>query len=175
MLMRMLGAGGLDLLTDGERGADDDNPCGYYEYAPVKRLARDSSWVPEARGKAVKIVSRLLYELPRQFAYDVIFVQRDLTEVLASQEVMLERMGTSVQEGEQAQLRLRFERHLVELGEWLAGQDNFRVLQTEFSRVHAGAVEEAVRVRDFLDVDLDVEAMSQAVEERLYRQRGSAQ
>ena len=172
MMMRMLAAGGLDLLTDGERNADDDNPRGYYEYAPVKRLAKDSSWVSQAQGKVVKIISRLLFELPPQFTYDVVFMQRDLAEVLASQEVMLERMGTAVTESEQAQLRLRFDRHLVELEEWLARQSNFRVLHTQFASVHAGAADEAGRVRDFIGADVDVEAMARAVDETLYRQRG---
>jgi len=173
MMMRMLEAGGVNLLTDSERGADDDNPRGYYEYAPVKRLARDASWVRDARGKAIKVVSRLLYELPTDFNYDVVFMQREIGEVLASQQVMLTRMGTRVAESEQEQLRLRFQSHLVELEEWLARQRCFRVLCTEFARVHAAAEEEAVRVRDFLGQDLDTNAMARAVDEALYRQRAN--
>ena len=171
MMMRMLEAGGLDLLTDGERAADVDNPTGYYEYAPVKRLARDNSWVCEARGKVVKVVSRLLYELPEDHTYDVVFMQRDIGEVLASQEVMLARMGTAVTPSEQEQLRLRFERHLVELEEWLARHNSFRVLQVAFARVHADAWEAAIRVRDFLEEELDTQAMAEAVDETLYRRR----
>ena len=173
MMMRMLEAGGVNLLTDSERGADDDNPRGYYEYAPVKRLARDASWVRDARGKAIKVVSRLLYELPTDFNYDVVLMQREIGEVLASQQVMLTRMGTRVAESEQEQLRLRFQSHLVELEEWLARQRCFRVLCTEFARVHAAAAEEAVRVRDFLGQDLDTNAMARAVDEALYRQRAN--
>lgn len=173
MMMRMLEAGGVNLLTDSERGADDDNPRGYYEYAPVKRLARDASWVRDARGKAIKVVSRLLYELPTDFNYDVVLMQREIGEVLASQQVMLTRMGTRVAESEQEQLRLRFQSHLVELEEWLARQRCFRVLCTEFARVHAAAEEEAVRVRDFLGQDLDTNAMARAVDEALYRQRAN--
>lgn len=171
MMMRMLEAGGLQPLTDGERAADEDNPTGYYEYAPVKGLAVDDSWVPEARGKVVKIVSRLLYELPEDFCYDVVFMQRDIREILTSQEVMLARMGTAVAASEQEQLRLRFERHLVELEEWLAQRSCFRVLRVAFARVHEDALEAATRVRDFLDADLDTEAMAGVVEEKLYRQR----
>ena len=172
MMMRMLEAGGLNLLTDGDRGADDDNPRGYYEFAPVKRLTSDSSWVGDALGKAVKVVSRLLYELPEGFDYDVVFMQRDLEEVLASQGVMLARIGTAPVESEQVQMRLHFERHLVELNEWLAQQRSFRVLQIEFSGVHENAAAAASRVDDFLKLGLDTEAMAKAVDEKLYRQRG---
>ncbi len=170
-MMRMLQAGGLQPLTDGERAADEDNPKGYYEYAPVKRLAKDNSWVGEARGKVVKVVSRLLYELPEDHSYDVLFMQRDIREILTSQEVMLARMGTAVAVSEQQQLRLRFERHLVELEEWLAQRSSFRVLQVAFARVHEDPLEAATRVRDFLDEDLDTQTMAEAVDEKLYRQR----
>ena len=171
MMMKMLEAGGLELLTDGERTADDDNPRGYYEYSPVKDLARDSSWIPQARGKVVKIISRLQYELPDDLRYDVVFLQRDLTEVLASQEVMLARMGTRVEASEQEELRLRFERHLVELEEWLAQQTRFRLLPVAFADVHEDALRAAVRVSDFLGEVLDTQAMDEAVDESLYRQR----
>ena len=173
MMMKMLEAGGLELLTDGERTADDDNPRGYYEYSPVKGLARDSSWMPQACGKAVKIISRLLYELPAELRYDVVFMQRDIKEVLASQEVMLARMGTSVEASEQEELRLRFERHLVELEEWRAQQGYFRVLRGAFADVHEDALQAAVRVSDFLDEALDTRAMAEVVDEGLYRQRQS--
>lgn len=171
MMMRMLQAGGLQLLTDGERAADEDNPRGYYEYAPVKRLAEDDSWVPEAQRKVVKVVSRLLYELPEDYSYDVVFMQRDIREILASQEVMLARMGTAVAASEQEQLRLRFERHLVELEQWLAQRSSFRVLQVAFARVHEDALAAATRVCDFLEEELDAMAMAETVDEKLYRQR----
>jgi hypothetical protein len=94
MMMQMLEAGGLPILTDGERVADADNPRGYYEYAPAKRLMTDRTWLPAADGKAVKIVAQLLpYLPPAPHRFRVIFMKRDLGEVLASQQVMLANLN----------------------------------------------------------------------------------
>ena len=93
LMMQMLQAGGMPLLIDDLRPADTDNPNGYWEYEPVKRLQQDNSWIPQAEGKAVKVVSALLQYLPPQHTYKIIFMQRPMQEVLASQTVMLERRG----------------------------------------------------------------------------------
>ena len=39
MAMSMLEAGGLEIVTDGVRVADEHNPRGYYEYERVKTLS----------------------------------------------------------------------------------------------------------------------------------------
>ncbi len=41
------------------RAADRDNPRGYYEFERVKKTKQDPSWLADARGKAVKMVSSL--------------------------------------------------------------------------------------------------------------------
>src|SRR6266567_4048665 len=66
LMMQMLRAGGMPLLTDDLRPADVDNPNGYWEYEPVKRLQQDNSWISKAEGKAVKVVSALLQYLHQQ-------------------------------------------------------------------------------------------------------------
>ena len=103
MMMQMLEAGGMNVLTDGLRTADEDNLKGYFEYEKVKALKTDQSWLPEARGKAVKIISELLKYLPDTHTYRIIFMRRALEEVLASQDRMLIRRG--VQPGGQADRR----------------------------------------------------------------------
>ncbi|MFO1003217.1 MAG: hypothetical protein U0936_23025 [Planctomycetaceae bacterium] len=60
LAMQMLAAGGLPVLGDEHRPADEDNPRGYLEDARVKSLERDATWLAEAEGKAVKIISFLL-------------------------------------------------------------------------------------------------------------------
>src|SRR5262247_1316470 len=93
LMMQMLQVGGMSLLTDALRSVDADNPNGYWEYEPVKRLQQDNSWIPKAEGKAVKVISALLQYLPPQHTYKIIFMQRPMQEVLVSQTVMLERRG----------------------------------------------------------------------------------
>ena len=93
MMMQMLEAGGMEVMTDGLRAADEDNLKGYFEYETVKALHTDRNWLPEARGKAVKIISELLKYLPETQTYRIIFLRRALEEVLASQDRMLVRRG----------------------------------------------------------------------------------
>ncbi len=45
MMMKILEAGGLEILTDNQRTADDDNPKGYNEFEKVKDLEIDQSWL----------------------------------------------------------------------------------------------------------------------------------
>ncbi len=94
MMMSMLEAGGIGSVVDGIRKADDDNPKGYFEFERVKQLKKDSSWLVEATGKVVKVISQLLRDLPPSYQYKVIFVRRNINEILASQTQMLIRRGT---------------------------------------------------------------------------------
>ena len=96
MLMKMLDAGGMEIMTDSERVADIDNPKGYFEYERVKNLEKetDKSYVREGRGKVLKVISFLIKDLPDDNDYRVIFMRRDLDEVLASQNKMIQRLGT---------------------------------------------------------------------------------
>ncbi|MDE3000509.1 MAG: sulfotransferase family protein [Gemmatimonadota bacterium] len=172
MMMQMLEAGGQPVLTDGLRAADEDNLKGYLEYEKVKALKSDRSWLPEAGGKAVKIISELLKYLPDTFAYRVVFVRRALEEVLASQDRMLVRRG--VQPGgqaENAEIARVFRRHLRETEAWLSGHPGFRTLYAEHRRILADPAREAARVNAFFDDCLDEAAMAASVDTSLYRQR----
>src|SRR6266481_3041766 len=93
LMMKMLEAGGIEPVTDNIRGADLDNPKGYYEFEKVKVVAEDSSWLPATRGKAFKMVSILLRNLPANHPFKLIFMRRKMGEVLASQSKMLVHMG----------------------------------------------------------------------------------
>src|SRR5436309_9885827 len=88
LMMQMLDNGGMEVVTDNIRTPDTDNPRGYYEFEQVKKIKHDTAWLPSTRGRAFKMVSQLLYDLPPSEQYAVIFMERDLDEVLASQEKM---------------------------------------------------------------------------------------
>src|SRR5262245_44380653 len=122
LMMQMLQAGGLPLLCDQVRAADEDNPRGYLEFDKVRQLAKDAGWMSQAEGKALKVVSLLLYHLPPGFEYRVLFMRRDLDEILTSQEKMLARRGESPGP-DRATMRRHFERHLEGLGEGLCGAE----------------------------------------------------
>src|SRR5215831_9568270 len=135
MMMRMLEAGGMPVLTDNLRQADADNPRGYYEYERIKQLKTDSSWLKDIQGMAVKMVYRLLYELPETHKYRVLFMKRNLEEVVASQEVMLERNHKPTSTLSAEQLAAAFQAELERLQRWLSNRSNFRVLSLEYRQV----------------------------------------
>src|ERR1700676_4693559 len=120
LMMQMLENGGVAVVTDGIRSADTDNPRGYYEFEPVKTIRRDASWLPAMRGKALKIVSPLLYDLPPSETYRIVFMERDLEETLLSQERMLTRLGRTAAPREQ--MKRAYVLHLERLREWPARQ-----------------------------------------------------
>ena len=170
MLMQMLDAAGYPCLTDDVRNADTDNPHGYFEYEKVKRLRRDCSWMPEARGKAVKIIAQLIPFLPSQFSYRVIFMERNVSEVLASQRVMLQRQGKSGGNLSDAELGKIFERQVCEVKQ-LLDQRNTPILDVAYSDALQYPMEIAGKIQAFLGEILDVCAMAAAIDPNLYRQR----
>ena len=171
MVMRMLENGGMDLLTDRARAADEDNPRGYFEFEPVRDLARDASWMPSARGKAVKIISHLLYHLPPGERYRIILLQRDMGEVLVSQRKMLERRGTAGDAGVDSILAEKYAAHLRNVVSWITNQKHIALLTVQYTEILADPREAAERMRDFLDLPLDTEAMAASVDPALYRNR----
>ena len=180
MMMKMLGAGGFPLLIDTHRPADDSNPEGYFEFEPVKRLAEDVSWVGKAEGKAVKVISRLLHDLPDTFQYRVLFMRRSLDEILESQERMLKQQGRPCSsESDSERLRAAFARHLQETEALMWDTPHFDALFLGFRQVHDDPVGQSVQIceflSDFLERSLDPDAMAEAmaavVDRRLYRHR----
>lgn len=171
MLMRMLEAGGIPPLTDGQRRADDDNPRGYYELEAVKRLPEDAAWVDEAGGRAVKAVSALLERLPAGRRYRVVFLERDLREVLASQRKMLERRGEPTDRVPEEQMAALFRKHLAGVLARAEARADMEVLRLDHAAVLASPAEAARRIDEFLGGGLDREAMAAAVDASLWRQR----
>ena len=171
LMMQMLQAGGMPLLIDDHRPADADNPNGYWEYEPVKRLQQDNSWMHQAEGKAVKVVSALLQYLPPHHTYKIIFMQRPMQEVLASQTVMLERRGVQGDKADDKTLGTVFAQHLDHTERWLALQKHMTVLPVNYHETIADPEATATRVAQFIALPLAVEAMACTVDPRLHRQR----
>jgi hypothetical protein len=169
LLMQMLDSGGLSVLTDNVRTADVDNPKGYYELEAVKKTKQDPSWLPQARGKGVKMVSLLLYDLPPEERYRIIFIERDLDEVLVSQRKMLARLQQDP--GRDDDMRRFFTLHLEKLHDWLRRQSHIAVLPVSYNNLLAQPMIEAQRINRFLDEKLDAARMANVVDPSLYRNR----
>jgi len=171
LMMQMIAAGGMAALTDSQRNADANNPRGYYELESVKTLARNPEAIAEAEGKAVKVISSLLTFLPNRYEYRVIFKIRPLDEVLASQDRMMQRLGRIVPPAPAESVKGAFEQHIVQIRVWLAAQPNMAVLYVEYGAVLQDARGEAAKIKAFLGLDLDADAMARQVEQSLYRER----
>jgi hypothetical protein len=170
LMMQMLVAGGMPLLTDQERKPDIDNPRGYCEWEPAKLLPKQPNRIDEAEGKAVKVISQLLLCLPRGRNYKVIFMERPLPEVLASQDEMLKRRG-SAESIDHATLTSAFRDHMRDVVAWLEHRDEIPICRIGYRKVLSDPSGSAQKVCDFLEVNLDVDAMAREVDFSLYRNR----
>lgn len=174
LMMKMLEAAGLEVLKDDSRPADEDNPGGYYEFAPVKDTARDAAWVPLARGKAVKVIYALLRHLPADEQYRVVLVERDLAEVVDSQATMLRRSGAMGAALSRDELIAAYRRQLDEAVRWIAAQPNFRLTTVCYNQLLVDPQPQLARVADLLALPLDTQAMAAVINPALYRQRRAA-
>jgi len=172
MTMKMLVAGGMSAITDGERTADEDNPKGYYEDERVKDLARmdDKSWLADARGKAIKVISFLLRELPAGNNYKVVFMRRDIEEILASQQKMLDRLGEQ-DSAEDERMTQLFEADLFRARYLMKRSPQFEFVELHYRAVLEDPVAAAETLRDFVGKGLDIEEMIAVVDKDLYRNR----
>ena len=173
MMMKMLEAGGLEAVSDGVREADSDNPKGYYEFERVKQMDKgDTEWVEQAQGQVVKVISALLEHLPPGYTYQVLFMNRQMDEVLASQRKMLERRGEESQISDEKLAEL-LAKHVHKTKAWLAAQPNFSVLDVDYNAMLADRSPFVPEINRFLGGILDETAMIAVVDPKLYRNRGT--
>jgi hypothetical protein len=172
MMMKMLEAGGLQILTDNLREADANNPKGYYEFERVKQLKDgDLAWLSDAAGKVVKIVTGLITYLPPEYKYKVIFMKRDLNEVLSSQKKMLGRLGKEDDNIPDDKMSKVYEEHLKQVKGWLVRQPNIEMLYVNYNTMVADPTESLQKVNEFLGGNMDVKVMAGVVDKELYRER----
>lgn len=173
MMMKILEAGGLPILTDNLRVADEDNPKGYYEFEQVKALQEgDDSWIKAAEGRVVKVISSLLEKLPASHHYKIVFMRRDIREILASQKQMLKRRDESA-EGDDRQMAENFQEHLKRTRVWLANQPDMEVLYVDYNALIRDPAPQIQAVAEFLGLQDRLEDMLAVPDAKLYRQRVS--
>ena len=171
LMMQMLAAGGVPILSDGERVADIDNPRGYCEWERIKQLPKEPGCIDEAEGKAVKVISQLLFALPAGHDYRIIFMERPLTEVVASQAEMIRRLGTVGAPLPAAALIAGLKAHLSQVNAWLTQRSEIEMLRLEYHAVLQEPAGAAQNVATFLRRELNVEEMAKQVDPTLYRKR----
>jgi hypothetical protein len=172
MMMKMLEMGGLQPLVDNVRKADLDNPNGYYEFERVKKLQKgETSWLPEAQGKVVKIIATLLPYLPKTYHYRMVFVYRDMREILASQKKMLINRGEDPNKVSDEDLGRIFEKHLARVKQWIRDNPNVASIDVDYNRLMQDPIPEIARINAFFEAELDEKKMASVINGGLYRQR----
>jgi hypothetical protein len=172
MMMKMLEAGGVPVMTDQVRTADIDNPKGYYEVERVKDLEKetDKSYIREGRGKALKVISFLLKDLPEDNAYKIIFMRRDLNEVIASQNKMLQHRGEADSSDDRMMIDA-YMNHLAAVRIMVRKRPHFEMMELRYDTAVKDPAAAAQQVNAFLGGKLDEAAMRAVVDAELYRNR----
>ena len=171
-MMRMLATGGLEVLTDNLRIADDDNPDGYFELEEVKKLINgEHSWIARSHGKVVKVISTLLPYLPYGYRYRIIFMRREMKEVLASQRRMLINRGENPDKVSDDQMAEIFEKNVQQIERWIDSQANATRIDISYNQLMENPIPLVAEINKFLGGDLDEEKMLGVIDPLLYRQR----
>ena len=170
MLMKILEKGKITPFIDNIRIADSDNPEGYYEFDPVKKLKDDNSWLFKCKGHSVKIVSPLIENIPLNLNYKVIFIDRDMEEILASQNKMLSNRG-EVTDIDDTIMSSYYESHLVSIKEWLSSQSNIDILYISYNATIENPEKTVKQISNFLNIQEGLEQMTNVVMPNLYRNR----
>lgn len=171
MMMQMLDNGGLEVLTDKQRRPDKDNPKGYYEYERVKSLPEDADWLEKAQGKAVKVLGELIKHIPKGYNYKVVFMERNLDEIIESQTKMLKRQGKNPNDISKEELRDTFEDYRKILKQQIASHPGMEVIYVSYNDImsHPEPVVESISA--FFDCELDTNEMLSVIDDDLYRNR----
>jgi hypothetical protein len=174
MMMEMLKAGGIQSLTDDLREADIDNPRGYFEFERVKKLPEgNNTWLSDAIGKAVKIIAPLLPYLPDNYTYNVIFMRRNMEEILSSQRVMLQKKGQEPQDKVEEKIKNLYNENLKFVIKFMNDKTNYSYMFCDYNEILSSPLQCIEQIASFLDLRLDIKQMVKVVEPTLYRQRSN--
>ena len=169
MMMQLLEAGGLPVFTDSLRNADENNLKGYYEHEAVKIIHKDNSWMKNAVEKTVKVVSHLLPNLPMRYKYKIVFMERDLDEVITSQSKMLQNLGKLEQNTAHYSIEVSFRQTNDKIKNWLNDKPNIEVLFVEYKDAIENGNEVIQQLNTFFNSKLNTEDMQQVIDKNMYR------
>jgi Sulfotransferase family len=171
MMMRMLAEGGMPVLTDELRQADSDNPKGYFEFETVRQMSDGNvTWLAEARGKAVKVISALLEHLPSNYSYKIIFLEREIQEILASQQKMLANRNEEFARND-TEIEAQIRKHLSAMRPWLVRQPNMEVLYVNYNQLMQDPEPLCEQITEFIGLPLNQTRMLGVPDKQLYRNR----
>jgi predicted AlkP superfamily phosphohydrolase/phosphomutase/tetratricopeptide (TPR) repeat protein len=169
MMMQLLEAGGLPVFTDNLRIADENNKKGYYEHEAVKIIHKDNSWMKNAVGKTVKVVSHLLTSLPMRYKYKIVFMERDLDEVTVSQSKMLQNLGKLAPDTAHFSIEQSFRKTNDKVKTWLNDKQNMNVIYIDYKEAITNSENVIEQLNEFFDNKLNTQHMQQIIDKNMYR------
>ncbi len=173
LMMQILRAGGIPVMTDDLRAADEDNPEGYWEWEEIKKLPNHPGILVQARGKALKIISALLPALPLTHRYKMIFMTRPIAQVVESQWAMLERQGKPPGLDKQ-RMSAAMEQHSQQIRQTLAASPRIELLEVSYADLVANPQPLIDELAKFLgDRFTPGPAVLSRIRPQLHRQRSS--
>ena len=183
LMMQILEAAGIPPFTDHKRVADDSNRKGYYEHGQVSALlsSPNRAWLKESRGRAIKIVAPLLAGLPAKLRnagaqpeplhYRVVFMERDMEEILQSQDTMLRRLGKTPAAGETTpDISKAYRQHLRRAKGWCASH-GVHALGVSYENLVHRPEEILPQLAAFLGTPDKLDAMRACIAPELHRAR----
>ncbi len=173
LMMQMLKAGGLELMADGKRKADEDNLEGYWEWEEVKALKKNPRLIEQAEGKVVKVISALIPHLPPLHHYKIIFMKRPVDQVVASQWKMLERSGQDPKSTREYLMQTQ-ETHVAQTLAQLRQRQDVELIEIDFPQLVASPEAQTEALSVFMgEALITPENLASVVRPELHRQRTS--
>ena len=171
LMMQILQAGGISLMTDGQRAADEDNPEGYWEWEEIKKLPKDPRLLEKAKGKAVKVISALLPALPGKHRYKILYMIRPVAQVVDSQWAMLARQGKQPRSEKQHLIETQ-EHHSRQIREVLKKSERVELLEVSYPDLVADPAATMAKIAGFLGESFHHgPEVSAVVKPKLHRQK----
>lgn len=165
LMMQMLSKGGIEALTDNNRKADLSNPKGYFEYDGVMSIHKNNSWLEKAKNKSVKVVAPLLKFLDPKYRYKVVFMNRDLSEIIKSQQKMIGKDPNALP----TNLFESYSKHLSQVGSWKDTQPGVELIYVNYQDVLNQTTMVVDQLESFIGLELKKEDMLSCVDHSLYR------
>ncbi|WP_347374167.1 alkaline phosphatase family protein [Aequorivita sp. Q41] len=167
LMMQMLDKGGINTLTDGKRAADESNPKGYYEYEAVMALHKDNSWMEKAQNKSLKVVAPLLKHINPEFRYKIIFMKRDLDEVIKSQQKMIGKRTDTLP----ISLLNAYQEQLNHIEVWKEREPGVELVYIDYKEVLESPNKMLDKIEAFIGLPLNKVAMGRCIDKSLYRNK----
>lgn len=172
MMMNILKESGIRILEDQSREANEHNPEGYFEYQPVLELPEGNiSWLENAEGQAVKVNSYYIQHLPPKYEYKVLFMERNIEEIVKSQHKTLADEGKKFHKKEIKMMGDYFRTHIKQIKTWISLQPNFSVLYISYSALVSTPGQYPSIIGEFLEYDAEKLNVEKVVDKKLYKEK----